>query len=275
MLTAKFLFVVLTCLCGITFLSCSSKKPCSHITNEMVADKMPELIRRVDTQYPLLARAAGIEGIVGVKFWIGWVGRVITAKVEKSSGSNAGFEEASIESGEKNFWIPAYSHETPIPYWSYYEVVFICRWTPVEQGKQHILEDCRQEEFQKVISDSVIEIHEIYDAPPSIKKTERVQYSGESFPKDEAGSLWLRAVIDDSGKVRYAMIVQSSLTDLELKDALVRAFYEYTFKPALYRGKAVTVQTECEIVFGRFCWKVKDAVPIGEAFPEGSTPPWR
>lgn len=248
------MFVVLTCLYGIAFLSCTTKKPCSQVIDETCVDKMPQLIRRVDTQYPLLARAAGIEGIVGVKFWIGWVGRVITAKVERSSGSNAGFEEASIESGEKNFWIPAYSHGTPIPYWSYYEVVFICCWTHVAMGKQHVVENCIQEKSEKFILDSTIEIQEVYDTPPFIEKTETVQYSGEGFPKGEAGSLWLRAVIDNSGKVQCAMIVQSSLTDPELKDGLIRAFYGYTFKPALYHGETVAVQWECEIVFARSEW---------------------
>jgi hypothetical protein len=50
------------------------------------------------------------------------------------------------------------------------------------------------------------------------------------------------------------MIVQSSLTDPELEDGLVRAFYGYTFKPALFHGETVAVEWECEIVFARSEW---------------------
>jgi TonB family protein len=167
----KFLFVVLIGLCLVGFLSCTKKNPCSLVTDDTCVDKMPQLIRRVDSEYPPLARAAGIEGIIGVKFWIDEMGRVISAEIRRSSGATAGFEDASISPGRKTLWIPAYSRGRPIPYWSYYEVIFICCWIHVEKGKQLVSESRRQEEVQKALSDSAIEIHEIYDTPSSIEKT--------------------------------------------------------------------------------------------------------
>lgn len=204
---------------------------------------------RVDAFYPPLARTAQIEGIVGVRFSIDSEGGVIRDEVERVSGSNAGFEAVSRESGKENRWIPAYSQGKPIAHWSYYETVFICRWASPDTQRVDAAEDQVRERIPRALSDSLVEIWEFYDVPPKIQKTAIVEYSGVESPKEDTGSVWIRSVIDDSGAVRYAVVVQSSLANRELRDALVKAFYSYQFKPATSEGRAVTTQIESQIVF--------------------------
>lgn len=217
--------------------------------DELVVQSIPQLLTRTDCFYPPLARTAAIEGVVGVRFSIDSDGRVVDAHVERPSGSNAGFEQVSVESGKENRWIPAYSQRGPVPHWGYYETVFICLWASpdtegVDPAKHRV-----EERIKGGFSDSIMEIQEVYDVPPRIQKTEVVEYSGLESPKDDTGSVWVRAVIDDSGAVRYAVIVQSSLANRRLRDALVKTFYSYHFKPATSKGRAVTSQTELQIIF--------------------------
>jgi TonB family protein len=245
---AKFMLFLLVCFYTTGFLSCAERKSISNEVDKPVV-KMPQLLIRVDGFYPPLAQAAGIEGIVGIKLWIDEVGKVDSAKIPRSSGSNAGFEQVCLAAGEKSLWIPAYSKTGPVPHWSYYEVVFVCRWKHVQMDKDQNTENSRYEQFQQNSSDSLIEIHEVYDTPPTIEITQMPEYLGEGTPKDDTGYLWIRTIIEGSGRVRSAAIVQSSLTDQELEEALIRAFYGYSFKPATSNDETVAVQVEFEIVF--------------------------
>jgi hypothetical protein len=76
-----------------------------------------------------------------------------------------------------------------------------------------------------------------------------VEYQGQQSPRADTGSLWIRTVIDHTGEVRCAMIVQSSLENTQLIEALAGAFCSYQFKPAYYQGIAVTTEIELQIVF--------------------------
>jgi TonB family protein len=230
------------------FLSCTERK---LILNEVDASvvKMPQLLIRVDGFYPPLAQAAGIEGIVGIKFWIDEIGKIDSAEIQKRSGTNAGFEQVSLSTGEKNLWIPAYTETGPVPHWSYYEVIFICRCKQAQMGKGQSVENNKTEDQRLDFSDSLIEIQDVYDTPPTIEMTQIPEYLGAGTPKDDTGCIWIRGIINDSGKVQNAAIVQSSLTDQKLKEALVKAFYSYSFKPATFNHEAVPVQVEFEIIY--------------------------
>ena len=251
MATSKFLFLVLVCFSTIGFLSCTSKKPCSSDTDAIIPETMPQLLTGLDTIYPHLARQAGIEGIVGVKSSINDKGRVLDSETTRNSGSTAGFEETSIESSKKNLWIPAYSLRGPIPYWIYYEVIFIHRSIRIGQTPQYGCDENRLFGNLKTGSDSVVEIHAVYDTPPTIEKTAQVHYTGEESQDNMVGSIWLKVTVNDSGRVENVLILHSSLNDLKLEVDLISAFYNYTYKPARYQGKPVAVQIECEIVYAQ------------------------
>lgn len=207
------------------------------------------MLTRIDCFYPPLARTADIEGVVGVRFTVDSDGRVTGAQVERPSGSNAGFEQVCIESGKKNRWIPAYSRRGPVPHWGYYETVFVCRWASPDSQRVDDVKHQAGQRIQGPISDSALEIQEVYDVAPMIQETAVVEYSAVESPKDDTGSVWVRAVIDDSGVVRYVAVLQSSLTNPQLRDALVKSFYSYRFKPAKRASRTVAAQVECQIIF--------------------------
>ncbi len=251
MATSKFLYLAIICVIAIGFLSCTSKKSCSSDTDSIVPEAMPRLLTGFDTIYPPLARQAGVEGIIGVKSSIDVEGRVLDSEITKNSGITAGFEQTVIESSKKNIWIPAYSMKGPIPYWSYYEVIFINRRIMIGLSSQYGHDENRLFDNQVTSSDSFIEIHPVYDIPPTIEKTATVYYTHEESQDNIDGSMWIRAIVDNSGKVSNAFILNSSLSDPQLEDDLIIAFYSYIYNPALYHGKKVAVQIDCEIVFAQ------------------------
>jgi TonB family protein len=245
----KWFVCAAVCLYATGLLSCTTKKTSSGPDGASAVERMPQLLTRIDVSYPPLARQAGIEGIVGIMFSIDGSGDVICCEIERTSGSNAGFEPECIESGERCRWVPAYAGGTAVAHWNYLETVFICRWSDLDAGKADPSGGLNDGRRHMTASDSSVEICEVYDSPPSIETTETVEYEGQQSPRADTGSVWIRAVIDDAGEVRCAMIAQSSLRNTQLKDALVGAFRSYQFKPAYSEGSAVASEIEFQIVF--------------------------
>lgn len=87
-------------------------------------EELPVQIRQVDPEYPPLAARAGIEGWVWINVLIDREGKVRNVTVEKSSGKNAGFEEAAIDAAYKTVWKPAIANGQPTAIWVTYKVVF-------------------------------------------------------------------------------------------------------------------------------------------------------
>jgi len=87
---------------------------------EFVAyDKAPEPVKRVPPKYPELARKAGIEGVVYLKFAIDEEGNVIHSKIKvlKNTTGNSGCDEAAIEAVKKWKFTPAYQRDKPVKVW--------------------------------------------------------------------------------------------------------------------------------------------------------------
>jgi TonB family protein len=245
----KCFICAMLCLWAAGLLSCTTKKTSAGPEDASVVERMPQVLIRTDATYPPLARQAAIEGIAGIKFSIDGSGYVISSEIERTSGSNAGFEAECIESGKRCRWVPAYAGGTPVAHWSYLETVFICHWIDLGVEKADPSGSPNGLRSHLTASDTSLEICEVYDSPPSIETTVMVQYAGQESPRADTGSLWIRAVIDDAGEVRYAMIVQSSLENAQLKDALVSAFCSYHFEPAYSQGNPVAAEIEFQIVF--------------------------
>jgi protein TonB len=66
----------------------------------VAVDKSPELIKKVDPVYPVIAKNFGTAGKVYVQMLIDVDGRVVRADVAKSSG-NADLDEAAVEAAKK------------------------------------------------------------------------------------------------------------------------------------------------------------------------------
>lgn len=80
-------------------------------------EKRPEFALQVMPEYPRLARDAGLEGTVWVKILVDKTGTVRNAIIAKSSGANAGFEEAALSAARKCKFSPAIQNGMPIAIW--------------------------------------------------------------------------------------------------------------------------------------------------------------
>ncbi len=87
-------------------------------------EEMPVVIKRVEPEYPDLARRAGIEGTVWVKALVDRSGKVRDVIILKDSGANAGFEEAAVKAAHGYVYKPAISNGQPVAVWVAYKVNF-------------------------------------------------------------------------------------------------------------------------------------------------------
>ncbi|TFH57825.1 MAG: energy transducer TonB [Candidatus Zixiibacteriota bacterium] len=93
--------------------------------DEFVAyEELPVAISLATPIYPPMAQKAQIEGTVQVKVLVDKNGNVRDAIVVKSSGANAGFEEAALEAAKKGKWKPAIQNKQPVAVWVSYPIHF-------------------------------------------------------------------------------------------------------------------------------------------------------
>lgn len=63
------------------------------------------------------------------------------------------------------------------------------------------------------------------------------------------GKVWVKALVDKSGKVRDVIIAKSSGVDAGFEDSAVKAAYEYVYTPAIANGQPVAVWVMYPVVF--------------------------
>ena len=85
-----------------------------------------------------------------------------------------------------------------------------------------------------------------YDAPPRILRQTRPRYPQEAFVKKVEGTVVLEILIDSSGHVNQARVIQS----IPLLDAAARdTVYEWLFQPAAKRGHPVPAIAHAPVHF--------------------------
>ncbi len=87
-------------------------------------DVPPKFIKKVMPIYPSKARLLGIEGTVWVQVLVDKHGRVRDVRIYRDSGTNVGFEQASIRAAMASMFSPAMSNGEPIAVWVIYSYVF-------------------------------------------------------------------------------------------------------------------------------------------------------
>lgn len=94
--------------------------------DEFVAfDVPPNPISSALTQYPEMAKKAGIEGMVVLHMLIDRKGDVRDVKLIEGLG--AGLDESAIESASKGKWAPATNKGNPVAVWVTFPVRFKLR----------------------------------------------------------------------------------------------------------------------------------------------------
>lgn len=87
-----------------------------EIQAEMIEEAVPE--------YPRQAKLAGMEAVVWVQALVDKNGDVREARILKSSGSKAGFDEAAIVAAKKCKFKPAIQNGRPVPVWVSFSIEF-------------------------------------------------------------------------------------------------------------------------------------------------------
>jgi periplasmic protein TonB len=97
---------------------------------EFVAVEVPaEMIYEEIPDYPRQARTAMMEAVVWIQALVDKDGNVREARVLKSSGSKAGFDETAVAAAYKCKFKPAIQNGRPVPIWVSYSVEFTLRDT--------------------------------------------------------------------------------------------------------------------------------------------------
>ena len=88
-----------------------------------------------------------------------------------------------------------------------------------------------------------------YDQPPKLIKLTKPQYPQDAFVKKVEGTVVLEIVIDITGRVVHARVVQS----IPLLDAAaLQTVYQWVFQPALKHGRAVPTRATAPVTFRIF-----------------------
>ena len=86
------------------------------------------------------------------------------------------------------------------------------------------------------------------DVVPEMIKTVNPEYPEEAKAADDSGVVWIKALIDKTGKVREVQIQKSSGYKI-LDDAAASAAWKNEFKPALTDGKPVATWITYKVSF--------------------------
>ncbi len=87
-----------------------------EIQAEMIEEAVPE--------YPRQAKLAGMEAVVWVQALVDKNGDVREARILKSSGSKAGFDESALAAARKCKFKPAIQNGRPVPVWVSFSIEF-------------------------------------------------------------------------------------------------------------------------------------------------------
>jgi protein TonB len=77
-------------------------------------EEFPEVVKSVRPAYPEMARAAGLEGRVIVRMFVGVDGKIWRAEIERSSPM---FDEAALEAARQWVFTPAKTNGYPVGVW--------------------------------------------------------------------------------------------------------------------------------------------------------------
>lgn len=85
--------------------------------------------------------------------------------------------------------------------------------------------------------------------PPRLAKDVKPQYTPEAKEARIQGSVWLEAVVLDTGEVGDVSVVKSLDTVYGLDDQAVKAMKQWRFEPGTKDGKPVAVRIDVEMTF--------------------------
>jgi periplasmic protein TonB len=86
-------------------------------------EEMPAVVRRVEPEYPSLAREAGVSGTVLARLLVGRDGRVLDVKVDERHGVPM-LDDVVVQAARQWVFTPAYANHHPVTVWVAVPFVF-------------------------------------------------------------------------------------------------------------------------------------------------------
>jgi TonB family protein len=188
-------------------------------------DVAPEVVKQVQPDYPDEAMKKHLEGTVWLQLWVGEEGKVLEAKVQKSDAEV--FNQAAIDAGRQWLFKPASANGKPISVWI--TVPFRFKLMDGKKTEEAIKKQEKNPPSDDVQFETAPEaIHRVFPKYPEDAKKEKLE-----------GTVWLKVWIDESGRVTNATVQKSDTKVFE--SAAVAAVKQWKFKPAIAKGKPVSV----------------------------------
>jgi protein TonB len=90
----------------------------------VAVEQEPVVVKRIQPDYPEMARQTGLEGMVVVRILVFKDGTVKDVIVVRPSGTSVGFEEAAIAACKQWIFKPAIQNQKPVSVWVNYPIKF-------------------------------------------------------------------------------------------------------------------------------------------------------
>ncbi len=188
-------------------------------------DKAPELVSKLNPEYPKLAKLAGIEGTVYLKLLIDEKGNVAKAKVEQ--GVKDMIDESALKAAKKAKFSPAMLKDKPIRVWVVLPIAFKLALDKKESPSNISDED----------PDPSVRVQ--YEKGPKMIEGAKPVYPDEAKKNNITGKVFVKVLIDKEGVPKKAMVIksESQLFNQSAVDAAMKS----KFSPAMDKGNPIAV----------------------------------
>lgn len=197
-------------------------------------DKAPELISKLNLEYPKLAKLAGIEGTVYLKLLIDEKGNVAKAKVEQ--GVKDMIDESALKAAKKAKFSPAMLKDKPIKVWVVLPVAFKLA---LDKKESPVVSPGIKAPTNISDEDPDPNVMIPYEKGPEMIESVKPVYPEEAKKNKITGKVYVKVLIDKEGIPKKAMVIKSE--SQLFNESTIEAAMKSKFSPAINKGEPIAV----------------------------------
>ncbi|MHB8930647.1 MAG: TonB family protein [Melioribacteraceae bacterium] len=200
-------------------------------------DKVPELISKLNPEYPKLAKLAGIEGTVYLKLLIDEKGNVSKAKVEQ--GVKDMIDESALKAAKKAKFSPAILNNKPLKVWVILPVAF--KLSVEKKAETGLM---KYDELGSPSSNAKDEEPDINTFIQAEKMPEMIESVKPAYPEIAKragieGKVFVKVLLGKDGNPKKAVVIKSE--NEIFNKAATDAALKSKFSPAMDKGNPIAV----------------------------------
>ncbi|MHB8904936.1 MAG: TonB family protein [Melioribacteraceae bacterium] len=223
-------------------------------------DKVPELISKLNPEYPKLAKLAGIEGTVYLKLLIDEKGNVVKAKVEQ--GVKDMIDESALKAAKKAKFSPAILNNKPVKVWVILPVAF--KLSVEKKAETGLL---KYDELGPTTSNTKDEEPDINTFIQAEKMPELIESVKPAYPEIAKragieGKVFVKVLLGKDGNPKKAVVIKSE--NEIFNQAATDAALKSKFSPAMDKGNPIAVWIVLPYKFA-LDWGKKENINNGSA----------